>query len=120
MPSLAEIRSVLLKNKILNFVNVFSQFRHYPSSSQMLCAKSGCNLPSGKSGEDVQMLSICIFAIIIPLKNSVVLHLKKKIITQGCFLPSLVEIDLAVLEKLIYFFRCYLPLEKGTALYLKT
>ena len=72
VPSLAEIRSVLLKNKILNFVNVFSQFRHYPSSSQMLCAKSGCNLPSGKSGEDVQMLSICIFAImhISPLKTA--------------------------------------------------
>ena len=33
----------------------------------------------------------------IPLKNSVVLHLKK-IITQRCFVPSLVEIDLAVLE----------------------
>ena len=62
MPSLAKIRSVLLKNKILNFANVFSQFRHYPSSSQMLCAKSGCNLASGTE-EDVQMLSICIFAI---------------------------------------------------------
>ena len=34
-------------------------------------------------------------------------------------MPGLVEIDLAVLEKLITYFRFYLPLEKGTALYLK-
>ena len=46
--------------------------------------------------------------------------------TQGCFVPSLVEIGSVILEKKIFFnfinvfslFRNYLPLEKGRALYL--
>ena len=66
----------------------------------------------------------CIFVILLlsPLGKGVALHLNK---LQICFVLSLVETFLVVLEKKIFKFcqciitiRHYLPLEKGMALYL--
>ena len=61
-----------------------------------------------------------LFRYYLPLKKGGALHLNKVLVTQGCIVPSLIEIGPTVLEKKIFKFRqcifafCYyLPLEKG-------
>ena len=112
---------VLEKKIFLNFVNVFSLFHNYhilpwkragpfiwtnlnPLHQRMLCAKFSWNWPSG-SGEDFWIFSMYFryFVIISPWKRAGPINWSTWIpFTQGCFVPSLVEIGSVVLEKKIF------------------
>ena len=79
-----------------------------PIHPRMLCVKFGWNWLSG-SGEEDFLISQCIFAISLlsplgegwgPSFEQTWIHL-----TQGYFVPSLVEIGSVVLEKNIFEFR---------------
>ena len=100
-----------LIRRFLNFVNVYSLFRnylplekgldsHHPS---MLCAKFGWNWPSGSWEEDISISSMYFryFVNIFPWKRAWIP------ITQGCFVPSLVEIGPMALEKKMKMWKVY-------------
>ena len=100
-----------------------------PLHQRMYCGRSGWNWSSGSWEEDF-LICQCIYAI------SLLSHLGKgqcpsfeltwTHLTQGCLMPSLVEIGPVVLEKKICsnfinvfsLFHNYLPLEMGRALHL--
>ena len=141
LPSLVEIGLVVLKKKTLNFISVFSLFLYdlplgkgsAPSFEQfwipftlypgMLCAKFGWNWLSGSGEEIFLILSIYFsyFLIKSPWKRAWPFIWTNLIIpiTQGCFLPSLVEIVPAVLKKIFKVCQCIFaisllsPLGKG-------
>ena len=97
-------------------------------SSKDACTKIDWKWLSGSGEEDFLILSMYFrYFIIISHWKRVVPFIWKKLnpFSQGCFLPSLVEIDSVVLEKKIFkFCQCifsiknYLPWEKGGALHL--
>ena len=116
MPSLVEKAQLFLRRRFLKFVNVFSLFPHYPPLEKGVAFHLNkiefplpkddlCQVwlkrPSG-SLEDFQS-SQCIFAIssLSPLDKGCGLSFEQNWIpiTQGCFVPSLVEIGQMVLEK---------------------
>ena len=78
-----------------------------PIHSRMLCAKFGWNWLSGYGEEDFLILSMYFhyFVIISPSKRVGPSFEQTWIpFTQGCFVPSLVEIGPVVLEKKIFKF----------------
>ena len=95
----------------------------------MLCAEFGRNWPSGSAEEDFQISSMYFhyFRNYLPLEKDVAIHLNKIWIhfAPGCFVTSLVEICLVVLEKrflnfviVFLLFRNYHPLENSMVLHL--
>ena len=99
---------------------------HYP---RMLFTKFGWNWFSGYGEEDIFFNFVnvfCYIVVISPWKRAGPSFEQTWIpITQGWFVPSLVEIGSVVsAEKIflfrqcIFIFRNYLPLEKGVVLYL--
>ena len=108
------------RNRFLNFVNVFLLFRNYlplekggpfictklnPHHPRMHCAKFGWNLTYGSGEEDFLILSMyfdSLFGNYLSLVKGGPFFEQTWIpSTQGCFVPSLVEIDTVVLEKKI-------------------
>ena len=100
-----------------------------PLHPRMLWAKFGWNLPSSSWEEDFSISSMYFhsWVIISPLKKGGNPSFEQiwVLITQGCFVPSLVEIGSVVLRRRFFnfvnvfsLFRNYLPLEKGGAHYL--
>ena len=90
----------------------------------MLCAKFGWNWPSGSGEEDFQIYSIeNINSLLSPLVKGKCPSFEQTLIpsTQGCFVPSLVEIGSVILEmkilknavKVVSLFRNHLPSEMG-------
>ena len=112
------------RTNFFNFVNVFSLFLSYlpleksgpfiwtnlnPLHLSMLCAKFDWNWPSG-FGEDFLNLSMyfCYIVIISPWKGWTLSYEQTWIpFTQGCFVPSLVEIGPVVLEKKMKMWKVY-------------
>ena len=112
------------EQNFIYFVNVFSLFLSYlpleksgpfiwtnlnPLHLSMLCAKFDWNWPSG-FGEDFLNLSMyfCYIVIIYPWKAWALSYEQTWIpFTQGCFLPSLVEIGPVVLEKKMKMWKVY-------------
>ena len=81
-----------------------------PLHPRMLCAKFGWNWLSGSGEETFLILSMYFhyFIIISPLKRTGPFNWKTWIpFTQGCFVPSLVEIDPVVLEKKMKMWKVY-------------
>ena len=71
---------------------------------RMLCDMFGWNWPTGSGEDDFKILSMyfCYFVIISPWKRTSPFSEQTWIpgpFTQGCFVPSLVEIGLLVLEE---------------------
>ena len=90
----------------------------------MPCTKFGYNWPSGSGEEDFYNLLVYFrnFVIISPWKRiGPSFKITRISFILGYFVPSLVEIGPAVLEKknVVSLFHNYLPLEKGLALHLK-
>ena len=75
-------------------------FIRIPITKKMICAKFGWNWPSGSGEEDFVNLSMYYryFVIISPWKRART-FIWTNLHSQGCFVPSLVEIGPVVLEK---------------------
>ena len=81
-----------------------------------LRTKFGWNWSSGSGEAYFQMFStfsIFVFSLLFP--KGVILHLNKfeSHFTKACFLPSLVDIDLVVLEKKTKMWKVYLQTVDG-------
>ena len=101
-----------------------------PFYQRMLYAKIGLNWPISSGKKKFNIFRKYIFGIswLPPLEKGHGPSLEQTgiLITQGCFVPSLVEIGQFVMGKNFFFyisanvftlFRNYLPLENGVALY---
>ena len=138
---LIEIDPISLDSRFVNSINVFCYFviitpwkragpfiwTNLNPLHQRMLSKLDWIWPSGSGGEDYFKFCQYIFAISLlsprwkgrgPSYEQIWIPL-----TQGCVVPSLVEIGPVVLEKKIFkfcqyisLFRYYLPFEKGWAL----
>ena len=98
------------KKNIINFMRIYWFFiwrNLNPLHPKMLCAKIVWNWLSGSGEEDFFYFVFDVFLLFrnyLPLEKGVVLHLYKlkSPFTQGCFVPSLVEIGPVVLEEKIF------------------
>ena len=117
------------------FVNVFFLFHNYlplkkgvvfylnkPEFSSPKHDKFHWNCPRASGEEDFQILSMYFrYFLISPLENGRFPSFEQTwiLFTQGCFVPSLVEIGLVVLDNFFYKFQCVSaillssPLERG-------
>ena len=81
-----------------------------PLHPRMLCAKFGWNWPSGSGEEDFKMSSMYFrYFVIISLGKGRGPSFEQTWIpfTQGCFVPSLIEIGPVVLEKKTKMWKVY-------------
>ena len=144
MPSLVEIGPVLLEKKILKFCQCISLFRNYlPLEKGGALHLNKLVSPSPKDASCQVWLKLALwfwwgrffnfvyvfsqFRNYLPFGKGRDPSFEKTWIpfTEGCFVPSLVEIDPVLMRRRFFnfvnvfsLFRNYLPLEKGGALHL--
>ena len=113
-PSLLEIPQMILEEKILNLLKVFSLFRYYlPLEMRVAIKYPLCyvwsvefdSMAIEKKNVLIKFDVSSLFRYHVPFKKSVALISFKRTwipFTQGCFEPSLVEIGPVVPEKKIF------------------